>query len=80
MTIREIAEMIEVSDPEHGECDREKTFLLNALVEERAKNLHNRHIKVVCKLCGDGKHNMNYWRTQALDELNLKDVWLMKEE
>jgi len=38
--LRKIAEMIEVSDPEHGECDREKAFLLNVVVEERQRYLH----------------------------------------
>jgi len=84
MTPREIAEMIEVSDPEHGECDREKSFLLNALVEERTDFILEKRKWAEGTQYSKGQPvdvpDRDSCRTQALNELNLEGVWPMKEK
>ena len=79
--LREIAETIEISDPEHGECDREKAFLLDAVVEERARPICL--IRVLEGVRDGQEMSTNITdedRNQALIELGLDKVWPPKEK
>lgn len=76
MTLREIAEHVN-----NGNClvhRDDLAFLLNAVVEEKALCLRaHEWIENADK----GIHGeISYWRTQALDELNLEGVWPRKKE
>jgi len=71
MTLREIAENLTQDCPEPAR--RYIKTLLNAVVEERQRYLHAGCTGSECTHWEDNHH------IQAINELNLKDVWPGKE-